>query len=198
MLNAARKKCINKLLNRYEREPSHAGQVKKLALLIFDKTKNVLHNFSDKERDLLETAALLHDIGYSVSSENHSKYSYKLITAELEGFTPEETEIIGNIARYHRGKKPKESHKCFSKLPDKKTKTIVKKLGAICRMADGFDRSHLSLVEDIDCMYDSFSEVLYFIIKLTVPDCGLEIWAAEKKKNMFEDEFNVRVRFRIK
>ncbi|MFH0702871.1 MAG: HD domain-containing protein [bacterium] len=198
MLNTVGQKSIYKLLKKYEFEPDHADQVQNLSLLIFDKTQGILHNFSVFERDLLEAGALLHDIGYFVSGIEHNKYSYELITQDvLEGFNFEEREIIGNIARYHRGKKPQKSHSCYAKF-DRKTKILIRKLSAISRLADGLDRSHISIVEDLDCVYDSFSQILHILIKLSIPDCSSEIWAAEKKKDMFEKEFKVQVKFRIK
>lgn len=198
MLDQNKEKCVYTLLRKYEMEPDHAQQVRKLALLIFDKTVNILHTYSDYERDLLEAGSLLHDIGYFISDIGHNKHSYDIIERELEGFCPEEKDIIGNIARYHKGKKPKKKHECYSKLPDEETRTIVKKLSSIARIADGLDRSHISVVDDLDCVYDSFSEILYIVMKLTIPGCGLEIWAADRKKALFEEEFGVQVRFKVK
>ncbi len=52
-------------------EEGHARQVTKLALQLFDNTKTAgLHNLGKWERELLEYAAVLHDIGSFVS---HSK-----------------------------------------------------------------------------------------------------------------------------
>ena len=199
MQNSVQEKSIKNLFNKYFFDPDHANQVKKLSLLIFDKTKGFLHNFSDHERILLEAGSFLHDIGYCVSSEGHNKHSYALITeSSIEGFSTEETEIIANIARYHRGKKPRKTHPCFGKLADNKDRELVKKLSSMVRMADGLDRSHLSVIESLDCTYDSYSQILYVIMRLNIPDCGFEIWAADRKKELFEEEFGVRVIFKVK
>ena len=63
---------------------------------------------TDREREWLEYAALLHDIGVHISYERHHKHSYYLIkNGDLRGFEPDEIEIIALVARYHRQATPK-------------------------------------------------------------------------------------------
>ena len=67
-----------------------------------------LHGLGAREREWLEYAALLHDIGYSIHYRGHHKHAYYLITnAELDAFDQREIEIIAHVARYHRGPTPK-------------------------------------------------------------------------------------------
>ena len=47
------------------------------------------------------------------------------------------------IARYHRGSAPKKKHRNFGML-DKTLRQRIKRLSAILRVADGFDRGHVS------------------------------------------------------
>lgn len=195
MINRAREESILKIFNKYEAEPTHAHQVKNIALMLFDKTKDLIHNMSDNERDLLEAGALLHDIGYHVEAKGHNKHAYKLITNEqIPGFTQEENEIIGNIARYHRGKLPKPKHSCYTNLSDS-AKRLVDKLGPFARVADGLDGSHCNVVKNIDVNYDSFSRNLIVNLKLNIHDCVFEIFKARDKKDFFEKTFNVEVDF---
>ena len=197
MLDTIKQKSILYILRKYELDPDHSNQVKKLALALFDKTKGVLHDFSDKERDLLEAGTMLHDIGYYVSAKDHHKHSAKIIKDERpEGFSDEEIEIIANIARYHRGKKPKENHENYASLSES-AKKLARKLSAFTRFADALDSSHLSMINDLDCVYDFFSQNLFIILKLNIPDCSLEISKAQSKKDLFEEEFAVEIKFRI-
>lgn len=197
MLDTTKLKSILFIVRKYELDTDHSDQVKKLALSLFDKTKGNLHDFSDNERDLLEAGAILHDVGYYTSAKGHHKNSAKLIKKEKpEGFSDEEIEIIANIARYHRGKKPKEAHENYAVL-SKPAKALTRKLSAFVRFADALDNSHLSLVKDLDCIYDSFSQNLFIILKLKMPDYSLEINKAQSKKDLFEEEFGVKIKFRF-
>ncbi len=198
MINKLREESISKIFNKYEREPSHAYQVTKLALVIFDKTRGLIHNLGDNERDLLEAGSLLHDIGYYICAKGHNKNSYKLIEQEfLPGFSDREKEIIGNIARYHRGKLPKRTHTCYAPLSEN-DKALVNKLSAFTRLADALDRSHCSVIEDIDFIHDAFYRSLIVFLKLNTPDCTFELLKARDKKDLFEKEFNLELRFEIK
>lgn len=197
MLDTVKQKSLLYILRKYEHDPDHSNQVKKLALALFDKTRGELHDFDDKERDLLEAGAILHDVGYFTSAKDHHKHSAKIIKNEKpEGFTDEEIEIISNIARYHRGKKPKESHESYAVLSEP-TKTLTRKLSAFVRFADALDNSHLSLVNNLDCVYDYYSQTLFVILKLNMPDFSLEINKAQSKKDMFEEEFAVKIKFKF-
>jgi len=197
MLDTTKLKSILYILRKYELDSDHSNQVKKLALTLFDKTKGVLHDFSDNERDLLEAGAILHDIGYYTSAKGHHKNSAKIIKNEKpDGFSDEEINIIANIARYHRGKMPKESHENYAALSEP-TKALTRKLSAFVRFADALDNSHLSLVTDLDCIYDLYSQNLFILLKLNMPDCSLEINKAQSKKDLFEEEFKVKIKFRF-
>ena len=60
-----------------------------------------------EERELLWAAAMLHDIGTAVDYDDHHKHSrYLILNAGLPGFTPRETALIGQMARYHRKGNP--------------------------------------------------------------------------------------------
>lgn len=197
MINRLREESIENIFNKYESEPSHARQVTKLALIIFDKTGDMLHSMGENERDLLEAGSLLHDIGYYISAKGHNKNSYKLIEKEkLPGFSETEKEIIGNITRYHRGKLPKKSHSRYWGLSDK-NKSIINKLSSFLRLADALDRSHCNVINDIDFVYDSFYRTLCLLLKLNTPDCSFELQKARDKKDLFEKEFRLELKFKI-
>ena len=87
----------------------HCEQVATLALQIFDGLKNRF-GLPAASRDLLQAAAILHDIGYLISHSKHHKHAYHLIIhGDLPGFTPHEVELIANVVRYHRRAFPQEA-----------------------------------------------------------------------------------------
>src|SRR5213076_1430860 len=94
----------------------HAEHVVRLALDLFRGTRP-LHNLSNSDGELLEFAALLHDIGFHISSSKHHKHTaYLIANTELKGFTADEITLLSQVARYHRKTTPKESHDPFGKL----------------------------------------------------------------------------------
>ncbi len=170
-------------------EPEHEGQVTRLALMLFDGLQP-LHGMGARERALLEAAALVHDIGMSVSERKHHKKSYELITQHrFLMWRPDEVNLFALIARYHRKAEPSLEHGEYAALPERE-RAMVRKAAAILRVADGLDRAHLSTVQHVDVSYDSTT----IWLKLhTYRDCGTEIWGAERKAALLENVFVKRL-----
>ncbi len=171
----------------------HAQQVAKIALAIFDQTRSV-HGLGDRERDWLEYGALLHDIGEHISYERHHRHSHYLIKhGDLRGFGPEEIEIIGLLARYHRQATPKKSHEGYGDLRGKQRRT-VKALAAILRLAEGLDRSHSQALAGID-LYPRGDD--YLARLRTTGDVELELWAAHRHVAPLERVLGKPIRFEV-
>lgn len=181
-------KTILSIARRYEYQPTHAHQVAKLVGLIFDKFRPY-HSLIQEDRVLLQYSAILHDIGYHISHVEHHKHAYYLIQhAEIPGFNTKEIAIIANVVRFHRGPKPN-NQKCFRRL-SKLDRSRVEQMSALLRLADGLDRSHRSLVEDLQV------EIQGKTLQLNVKareDCDLEIWYTNHNANYFEAIFHKKI-----
>ena len=160
------KLSAQELLNKFSKNTSHAIEVRRLAMMIFDETNQKIFNMPDKYREYLETASLLHDIGYYVDSKNHNKHSLKLILENgIQGFSQHEEKIIGCICRYHRGGLPdKNEHEIYNTL-EKKDRKTVKKLAGILKVSDGLDRGHLNLIKKIHLEYDKENNIVNGTLK---------------------------------
>ena len=186
-----RRRSVIELGERCNYLPEHAQQVARLALAIFDGTRSD-HRLGDREREWLEYAALLHDIGVHISYERHHRHSYYLIKhGGLRGFAPEEIEIIALAARYHRQGEPKKSHEEFGAL-GRTERTTVRILAAIVRLAEGLDRSHAQVVSSLTLERRRSGLVLYL-------HCGadpeLELWAAGRHAMPLADLLGTEIHF---
>lgn len=137
---------------RYERP--HSEQVAMLALSIYDQLcegSSLLPGLGadPRERELLEAAAVLHDIGILVEYKRHHKHSRVMIQhADLPGLSPREIEVISLVARYHRRSEPTTRHADFAAL-SAQDRDLVERLAGILRLADGLDRSHKQRVRAV-------------------------------------------------
>jgi exopolyphosphatase/guanosine-5'-triphosphate,3'-diphosphate pyrophosphatase len=126
--------------HKYGFDLEHTENVKKNALLFFDKLKRY-YDFAPRSRICLEVAAILHDIGRFVDIQSHHKHSYYLIMhSQLPGLSASEQRIVATVSRYHRKAPPKPSHAEYVALSADE-KVAVLKLAAILRVADALDRS---------------------------------------------------------
>jgi exopolyphosphatase/guanosine-5'-triphosphate,3'-diphosphate pyrophosphatase len=171
----------------------HAQQVARLALSIFDQTRSV-HGLGDREREWLEYAALLHDVGVHISYDRHHRHSYYLIkNGDLRGFDPREIEVIALVTRYHRQATPKKSHEGYGDL-NGTLRGTVRVLSAIVRLAEGLDRSHAQALSGIDL----FPRGDDYLARLRATgDAELELWAAHRHVAPLERELALPIRFEV-
>lgn len=176
------------MLNKYSKNTSHPKEVRRIALMLFDEVSRNIFEMPQTEKNYLESAALLHDIGYFKEAKGHNKHSMKMIVKEgLREFSALETKIIACIARYHRGSLPdKEEHEIYNTL-EKHERKIVKRLGGILKLADGLDKAHKSIIQNIKIDYDFQNSVAKIFL---IPDGqSLDISAAIRKRDLFEIGF---------
>jgi exopolyphosphatase/guanosine-5'-triphosphate,3'-diphosphate pyrophosphatase len=160
----------------------HAQHVARLALAIFDQTRPT-HGLSDREREWLEYAALMHDLGAHISYARHHRHSYYLIkNGDLRGFEPAEIEVIALVARYHRRGTPKRAHEEYANLSPLLRRT-VRTLASILRVAESLDRSHAQVISHLE-LQDRGDNVLLQL--RTAGDAELEVWAASRHMGPFE------------
>jgi exopolyphosphatase/guanosine-5'-triphosphate,3'-diphosphate pyrophosphatase len=176
----ARDRSVQRLATACRFEERHSRHVQRLALQLFDAIGARLGAAPD-ERDLLSDAALLHDIGYHISYDRHHKHSYYLILhAELLGMSPADQVVVANVARYHRGGPPKKQHRNFGVL-DKELRARIKRLAAILRVADGFDRGHIGAVERVKCRWIERALRITPVPASSARSLRLELWGASRK-----------------
>jgi exopolyphosphatase/guanosine-5'-triphosphate,3'-diphosphate pyrophosphatase len=190
-----RRRSVLSMASRFQAEPGHGQQVARLALSLFDATK-AIHKLGAEARELLDYAALLHDVGLYVSHSGHHRHSHYLITqGELRGFDPQELQVIAVVARFHKGAPPKISSPELEELdPDNRKLAIA--LAAFLRVADGLDRTHHGVVRTMRLARNNGRLELW--IDSAGRDAELELWAAQRKSELWEKCFGPALYFRAK
>jgi exopolyphosphatase / guanosine-5'-triphosphate,3'-diphosphate pyrophosphatase len=194
--NEVKNRNVIKIAQKYHVDIEYSQRVATFALSIFDQLQGQLHSWGMAERELLWSAAILHNSGVYISHSAHHKHSYYLIrNAELLGFTELELELIANIARYHRRSRPKKKHEPYQKLPHKLYQLMVRQLSAILRLGVALDRRNKGAIAEVHCQFDSLQRTLSLQLKpQEIGDpCSLELWNLSYKKEVFEAEFGVTV-----
>lgn len=194
-----RERNVIKIAKKYQVNLDYGERVAKIALSIFDQLQGYLHHWGGQEREWLWAAAILHNCGLYISHAAHHKHSYYLIrNAELLGFTENELEIIANFARYHRKNTPKKKHENYANLT-KNDRKLVNQLSAILRIAVALDRRQIGAIARVRCDYYSGEQRL--ILRLSAnnagDDCALELWNLDCKKSVFEQEFAVKLEYKL-
>jgi exopolyphosphatase / guanosine-5'-triphosphate,3'-diphosphate pyrophosphatase len=186
---ALRRWSVLSLCRRSNWRQPHARQVAMLATQLFDATR-FLHTRGSRERELLEFAAYLHDIGEHISRQGHDRHTAYLIeNGGLRGFSPSEIRILSSIGRFHIRGTPKPSFEAFAELSEDDAARAVE-LIAILRLADALDASHRGIVSAIDVSSLGPGRTLRIEVQTSV-DAGLELWSSRRKQELFERIFGV-------
>lgn len=178
-----RMESVRELAFRCGWDREHSEQVAGLGNQLFDSLMEI-HGLDESCRELLEYAALLHNIGCFISIPSHHKHSqYIILNGDLRGFSPDEIAIIGNVARYHRKSPPSEKHAAYGALSLKNRRT-VDVLSGILRLANGLERGHRQNIGSIGA--EVRGDVIVLRLKARFePD--IEIWAADQLKSLLEN-----------
>jgi exopolyphosphatase/guanosine-5'-triphosphate,3'-diphosphate pyrophosphatase len=181
LFNNVRRASVRNLAAEYGQDFGHIEHVAKLALTMWDE----LGSGDPLERELLWAAAMLHDIGTTIDYDDHHKHSrYLILNAGLPGFSPRETALIGQMARYHRKGNPTLGQ--FSALARDGDDDILTRCAAVLRVAEMLERSRDQAVDRVRVKVDDGRVEL----KLdTHEDVTIAIWAAVSEADVFKRAF---------
>ncbi len=140
LFDDVRASAVRNLAVQYESDFEHAEHVAQLSLQMFDSlVETGLIDPAERERELLWAAAMLHDVGMTISYDDHHKHSrYLIVSAELPGFDPRERALIAQISRYHRKGAPKLGE--IAPLARPGDEELVARCSVILRLAEHLER----------------------------------------------------------
>ncbi|MCL2243442.1 MAG: HD domain-containing protein [Treponema sp.] len=174
---------------RFHFDESHGIYVANLCMTIFDALVKE-HGMNRRHRVMLETAAILHDIGTFIKTSNHQKHGQYIVTnSEVFGLHQDELGIIGNVINYHRGNPPSQADIEYIKL-QREDRILVLKMASILRVADSLDSSHSQRIKNITVERRLETVVLH---TANAYDLSTEVTTIEEKGKMFQDVFGYKV-----
>jgi exopolyphosphatase/guanosine-5'-triphosphate,3'-diphosphate pyrophosphatase len=170
-------------------DEAHSRHVADLCMTIFDALVKE-HGMNRRHRIMLETAALLHDVGAYIKSSGHQKHGqYIVANSEIFGLHNDELNIIANVINYHRGGPPSQSDIEYVMLQSEE-RILVLKMASILRVADALDRGHSQQIKKIT-VERRFETIVLHVDRPY--DLSLELMSLEEKGGMFQDVFGYKV-----
>jgi exopolyphosphatase/guanosine-5'-triphosphate,3'-diphosphate pyrophosphatase len=173
----------------YHYQKNHATHVRYLAGRLFNQL-SPLHGYDSAEHELLDAAAILHDIGSMINYYDHHKHSQTLIiNSGLPGFAPREVALIALLTRYHRKGKPVTNG--YESLLQEGDEMVLMQLSAILRLAEFLERGRNATVDDVTAVWDN-NTLRVTLIADEYP--AVELWEAERNAlGLMETAFNRRL-----
>ncbi len=199
-LSDIRRRSAQELLDRFL--SSHPDEIAssyhcaKLSLRLTEELQKLgfFKNITGYYKDLLYYAAVLHNIGISVSYSSHHKHSQYIIknTDILTGFTKLETEIISVLTRFHRKSSFSKKPSIAEGLPPVHLEP-VKILSALLRVGVSLDRSRDGAVSDLNA--EKTGNTITVKMCPCTGDHELAVFAADQKKEELESLIGHSVTF---
>jgi exopolyphosphatase/guanosine-5'-triphosphate,3'-diphosphate pyrophosphatase len=170
-------------------DEAHARHVAKFCMVLFDALAKV-HGMNRRQRMMLETAAILHDIGTYIKASGHNRHGqYIVANSEIFGLPRDELDLIANVIRYHRGDAPSEADIEYISL-QREERILVLKMASILRVADALDRGHAQQIKDLTVERRAETISLHTHGGY---DSSLELMDIEEKARLFQDAFGYKV-----
>lgn len=143
-----RMRSVTALREEFLGDDPHPAHVADLAHQLMEQTAP-LHGLTSNERELVEVAAHLHDIGRALSLSGHHRHSAYLVEhADLRGISPDDLGVVLSLVRFHRGGPPKVSYPPFRAMAPG-ARARVRVMTAMLQLADALDRPRDGSVQQV-------------------------------------------------
>ncbi len=184
------------VLNLYEPDQAHSRHITQLALSMFDGWQD-MHGINKKYRPLLETAALLHDIGIMINFYSHARHSaYMIQNAKIFGLSHKEQVMTSAIAGWHNGvAKNYFKDKFYKELLNEADWKIINVLALILALAESLDYSEGRLVHAVESDA-SKKEAILDIHADEIP--SIEMVQIAKHLPWFKKVFGIELKINLK
>ena len=174
---------------------NHARRVADLTLSLYDKTSDI-HQLHDDYRKLVETAAIVHNIGLVAHPKKHHTFGRDiLLSHRLVGFDDLETRVLAFTTALHRKryrKKRAAKEAGIVALSDEQLEVALR-LAAVIRIADGLDFSQ-SQTTNLGEMTRNDNEIVF---SLSGPFAYEDGMRAQSKEDLWDSLYDVSVRFSV-
>ena len=165
------------IAKRYRGNSKHSIVVEKNALLIFDAIKEV-SGLKERDRLLVQIAAILHNIGKFINMKNSAMATYNIISSgEIIGISHDERMLVAEISNIST------EENIYNKRDIR-----LAKLSAILQMANALDKSHKQKMKNFSInLRDNklLLEISY------MGDLSLEILSFNSHKDFFREIFGI-------
>ena len=185
-LASERAASLRTLAGHYSIDLRYAERVREHCEQLF-KALQTVHHLPAEYAGLLESAALLHEVGSFINRAGRHRHAYYIVAhSELLGYTPRERKIIAAIVRFLGKSRATADSPAIGTLPAA-DRLLVPRAIMLLRLARALEQGRRGVVSSIRATIRARRVVLRFREK--AQGAELESWALEKEKDYFRELF---------
>lgn len=178
-----RRDAVDRLAAHFRPDRRHDGHVARLSRELLDGLAAAgLVEPTEADRELLDAACALHDIGTAIDYADHHKHSrYLILSAGLPGFSPRELLLVALVARWHRKGDPDPSE--LGSIARDDDADRLELLAGIVRMAEQLERARDGSIRSIRV------DAADGVVRLSAEAGGdptVPLWAAKRNADLLE------------
>ncbi|MBP5654330.1 MAG: hypothetical protein J6X33_02330 [Clostridiales bacterium] len=178
---------------RYRCDKKHIEFVETASLAIFDEMRKY-SGLSERDRLLLQLAAIMHELGKFIAARDYSEASYDIIMRiKPIGLSPEELNMVALVVRLYS--KVNLYNNYYYSLLTPSGKVTVSKLTAILRLADSLNASHKEKIKKMTVFMQGDD---LHISCVSEADMSFEEWAFDHRCELFEEVMGIKPVLRVR
>ena len=177
---------------RFNINTAHAKRVSKFAKKLFNEFMD-LHSLDKSKFDILETAALLYQVGEYIDPRNVTYNSYYIIKSiNIPGWSSKDIQLTACVIN-SMGINKTNDEKIEVENLSSTERLIVNKLACILRMAYALDAGKSSIIDDIEIIDNDNMILINAQVK---KEPFIELFTFDKIKHTFEETFGIPIDIR--
>ena len=186
------KQTILSFGERFNINTAHAKRVSKFAKKLFNEFMD-LHSLDKSKFDILETAALLYQVGEYIDPRNVTYNSYYIIKSiNIPGWSSKDIQLTACVIN-SMGINKTNDEKIEVENLSSTERLIVNKLACILRMAYALDAGKSSIIDDIEIIDNDNMILINAQVK---KEPFIELFTFDKIKHTFEETFGIPIDIR--
>lgn len=182
------------LANRFGCDMKHNLYVRKIALELF-KAVSKPYGLSNKDQQVLELAAILHNCGRYVNLHYEDELSYVIVKeSEFINLSDINRLLVANVLRYKNGQFP-HARDLNEPLLSSDFYVILARVTAIFRLAEALDDCHLQKLENVHAMIKNGEFIVH---AASLNEVLIEAYSFERSAGLFQEVFGLKPVFKCK
>jgi exopolyphosphatase/guanosine-5'-triphosphate,3'-diphosphate pyrophosphatase len=185
-LAADRWDAVLRTCERYRVDLQQAQHIRELALQVFRALRR-LHALPPQYEDWLGAAAMLSECGAFVNRTGWHRHAHYIIAnSDILGYTPEERQVMGAIARYLGTALPSSGDKVVKSLPAAEREHLPKAI-ALLRLARALNQGRRRAIRSVKARVHDGRVLLQ--VQARRGGADLEMWGVKKERAYFRAVF---------